>query len=43
VRDRFKSEGVEMVGSTPQQLAARMRADLPRWTQVQQTAGVTPQ
>jgi tripartite-type tricarboxylate transporter receptor subunit TctC len=43
VRDRFKKDGVEMVGSTPEQLAAQMRADLPRWTQVQKAAGVTPQ
>jgi len=43
VRDRFKNDGVEMVGSTPEELAAHMRSDLPRWTQVQKSAGVTPQ
>lgn len=43
VRDKFKADGVEMEGSTPEQLAAQMRADLPRWTQVQKTAGVKPE
>lgn len=43
VRDRYKENGVELAGSTPDELAARMRADLPRWTEIQKLAGVKPE
>ncbi|MBB3180837.1 tripartite tricarboxylate transporter substrate binding protein [Variovorax sp. Sphag1AA] len=43
LRDRYKSDGVELAGSTPEELAAQMRADLPRWTAIQKQAGVQPE
>ena len=43
LRDRFKGDGVELAGSTPEELAAQMRADLPRWMAIQKQAGMRPQ
>lgn len=43
LRDRYKGDGVELAGSTPEELAAQMRADLPRWTAIQKQAGVNPE
>lgn len=43
LRDRYKGDGVELSGSTPEELAAQMRADLPRWTAIQKHAGVKPE
>jgi len=43
LRDRYKSTGVELAGSTPAELAAQMRSDLPRWTEIQKQAGVKPE
>jgi len=40
LRDRYKGNGVELGGSTPEELMARMKADLPRWTEIQKQAGV---
>jgi tripartite-type tricarboxylate transporter receptor subunit TctC len=43
LRDRYKGDGVELAGSTPEELAAQMRADLPRWTAIQKQAGIKPE
>ncbi|PZQ78107.1 MAG: hypothetical protein DI563_01390 [Variovorax paradoxus] len=43
LRDRYKGDGVELAGSTPEELASQMRADLPRWTAIQKQAGVKPE
>jgi len=43
LRDRFKGDGVELAGSKPEDLAAQMRADLPRWMAIQKQAGMRPQ
>lgn len=43
LRDRYRSNGVELVGSTPEGLAAQMQADLPKWTAIQRQAGVKPE
>ena len=43
LRDRYKLEGVEVAGSTPEEMAARIKADLPIWTEVQRKAGIKPE
>ncbi len=43
VRDRYKLNGVEVAGSTPEEMAAQMKADLPRWTEIQRKAGIKPE
>lgn len=43
VRDRFKSSGVEVAGSTPEEMAAQIQADMPRWTEIQRKAGIKPE
>jgi tripartite-type tricarboxylate transporter receptor subunit TctC len=43
LRDRYRSNGVELIGSTPEGLAAQMQADLPKWTAIQRQAGVKPE
>jgi tripartite-type tricarboxylate transporter receptor subunit TctC len=43
MRERHKGDGVDVVGSTPAELAARMQADGPRWTAIQRSAGVQPE
>jgi tripartite-type tricarboxylate transporter receptor subunit TctC len=43
LRDRFKSDGVEVTGSTPEEMAAQIQADTPRWTEIQRKAGVKPE
>lgn len=43
VRDRYKSQGVEVAGSTPEEMAAQIQTDMPRWTEIQRKAGVVPE
>ena len=43
LRDRYKPNGVELAGSTPEEMAAQIQADIPRWTEIQRKAGVTPE
>ena len=43
LRERYRSNGVELVGSTPEGLAAQMQADLPKWSAIQRQAGVKPE
>ncbi|SRR5712692_4156219 len=41
--DRLKNLGATPIGSTPERLAAHVRAELARWTQVVKTAGIKPE
>jgi tripartite-type tricarboxylate transporter receptor subunit TctC len=41
--DRLKNLGATPIGSTPERLAAHVRAELSRWTQVVKTAGIKPE
>jgi tripartite-type tricarboxylate transporter receptor subunit TctC len=43
LRERFAKLGVTPVGSSPVELAAHVRAELARWSQVVKTAGVKPE
>jgi tripartite-type tricarboxylate transporter receptor subunit TctC len=40
VRDRFLAQGVEPVGSTPEQFAAFIDAEMPRWARAAASAGI---
>ena len=40
VRERMAALGIDMVGNTPEQLGAILRADLQKWTAVAKSAGV---
>jgi len=40
VRERFTSVGTQVVGSTPDEFAAQIRADIEKWGQVVRTAGI---
>jgi tripartite-type tricarboxylate transporter receptor subunit TctC len=40
VRQRFETLGIEPVGNTPEQFAAEIRADLARWKEVVERAGI---
>ena len=41
VRDQFAKQGLVPVGGSPQQLAALIEKDLPRWVKVVKDAGIT--
>ena len=43
LRERFDKLGVTPVGSSPAELAAHVRAEIARWSQVVKTAGVKPE
>lgn len=43
VRERFISQGVEPVGSTPEQYAAFIEAEIPRWAEAARAAKIVPQ
>jgi tripartite-type tricarboxylate transporter receptor subunit TctC len=40
VRQRFASDGADPVGSSPEEFAAYLRAEIARWTKVVKTAGI---
>lgn len=42
VRERFLAQGVEPVGSTPEQFAAFIDAEMPRWANAARSAGIKP-
>lgn len=42
VRERFLAQGVEPVGSTPEQFAAFIEAEMPRWANAVRSAGIKP-
>ncbi len=41
--EKFVVNGVEIIPSTPEELGARIRADLPVWKKILQDAGVQPE
>lgn len=41
--DRYKANGVEIGGSTPEEMAAQIRKDMPRWFDIQRKAGIKPE
>jgi tripartite-type tricarboxylate transporter receptor subunit TctC len=41
VRERFAAQGADVVGGTPEQLAAALRDDIIKWAKVVKAAGVT--
>ncbi|MBI2291306.1 MAG: tripartite tricarboxylate transporter substrate binding protein, partial [Betaproteobacteria bacterium] len=43
IRERFSSDGAETVGSTPEEFAAVIRADLGKWSKVIKDAGIKPE
>jgi tripartite-type tricarboxylate transporter receptor subunit TctC len=42
LRDRLRGLGTTPIGSTPEQLAAHVRSEVARWTQVVKVAGIKP-
>jgi tripartite-type tricarboxylate transporter receptor subunit TctC len=40
VRDQLTNSGVEPIGSSPAELAAHIKAELPKWAKVIKGAGV---
>jgi tripartite-type tricarboxylate transporter receptor subunit TctC len=42
-KERFGPLGVEVSPSTPEELGARIRSDLPEWTKVMRDAGIQPE
>jgi tripartite-type tricarboxylate transporter receptor subunit TctC len=40
MQERLAAQGVESIGSTPEQLAAHLRGELPKWARVVKAAGV---
>ncbi len=43
VKDRLTSDSAEIVGSTPEELAAFLRAETTKWAEVAKRAGIEPQ
>ena len=41
VRERFAAQGADVVGGTPEQLAAALKDDIAKWAKVVKAAGVT--
>ena len=40
LRERFAQQGVEAESSTPEQFAARLKADIARWGKIIKAAGI---
>jgi tripartite-type tricarboxylate transporter receptor subunit TctC len=43
LRDKFAAAGIDIAPSSPEELGARIRADLPYWTKVMRDAGIQPE
>ena len=43
MKERMTAEGLEVVGSTPEEFASYIRAETEKWTQVIKSAGIKPQ
>jgi tripartite-type tricarboxylate transporter receptor subunit TctC len=43
VRDRLREQGAEVVGNSPADLAAHVRAEIPKWTALARQAGLKPE
>ena len=42
VKERFDAQGLEIIGSSPEQFAAHLKAEIARWSKVVKAAGVRP-
>lgn len=42
-RERFLPIGLELTHSTPEELGARLRADIPEWAKIMRDAGIQPE
>ena len=42
IKERFARDGIEPVGSTPEQFAAHIRAERVKWEKVVKAAGIKP-
>ena len=42
IKDRFFKDGIEPIGSTPEQFAAHIRAERAKWEKVIESAGIQP-
>ena len=43
IRKQFAFSGIELTHSTPEELGARLRSDLPKWTKIMRDAGIQPE
>ena len=43
MHDKFSFSGIDMTPSTPEELGARLRADLPIWGKIMRDAGIQPE
>ncbi len=43
VRERFSAQGLDVVGSTPDEFAAHIKAEIARWGKVVKAAGIKPE
>lgn len=43
VSNRLKEEGAEVVASTPDEFAQKIRSDMAKWAKVIKQAGIQPQ
>lgn len=42
IRDYYETIGVKAVGSSPEELARRIREETPKWREIVKRAGITP-
>ena len=43
VKEKFAAQGVDVIGSTPEQFAAHLQEQSAKWGKVVRDAGVTPE
>ena len=43
IRNRFSRDGVEVVGSSPEEFGAFLRAETVKWAKVAKSAGIQPE
>jgi len=41
--EKFKAAGIELMPSTPEAFAQRIRAEIPRWTKIMREIGIQPE